>query len=128
MRDKPQHLWGAHGWRVGLVLLLACTHLVGGATLDVNRASPPDLQAFKGIGPAMGQRIQEARQQKPFQDWPDLMKRVKGMGAQKADALSSQGLTVNGLRYGEVGIPPARPWQPFEATPLVPNKPIGNKP
>jgi competence protein ComEA len=90
------------------------------ATVDINQASPLDLQAFKGIGPAMGQRILEARRQQGFHNWPDLMARVPGMGPHKADALSAQGLTVNGLRYGEVGDPPARPWQPFEALPLKP--------
>lgn len=76
----------------------------------------------------MEKRILDARQQQPFQNWSDLQNRVKGMGGQKADALSAQGLTVNGLRYGEVGTPAARPWQPFQARPLLPQPPGAQKP
>lgn len=88
------------------------------ASVDINRATALDLQAFKGIGPAVAARVLDARQQGAFKDWPDLMARVHGMGPHKADQLSAQGLTVNGLRYGEVGDPPARPWTPFQPRPL----------
>ena len=66
------------------------------ASVDINRATALDLQAFKGIGPAVAARVLDARQQGAFKDWPDLMARVHGMGPHKADQLSAQGLTVKG--------------------------------
>jgi competence protein ComEA len=34
------------------------------------------------------------RSLRPFADWPDLMRRVSGMGGVTAQKLSAQGLTV----------------------------------
>jgi competence protein ComEA len=50
------------------------------AQLDINRAALDELRQLPGIGPALAQRIVEAREQQPFQSVDDL-RRVRGIGA-----------------------------------------------
>jgi len=69
------------------------------ANVDVNTASAADLDALKGIGPALSERIIEARKQGAFKDWNDLIARVKGIGDKSAARFSAEGLTVGGASY-----------------------------
>lgn len=55
--------------------------------LDLNRATPADLQRLPGIGPALAQRIVEARErQGRFASAGDL-RRVPGIGEKKFEAI-----------------------------------------
>jgi len=69
------------------------------AAVEANKASPADLDGIKGVGPAMSQKIIDARKQGEFKSWDDFMARVKGVKAKKAESLSAGGLTVNGQPY-----------------------------
>ena len=84
------------------------------------RAPLPTSTALKGVGPAMSQRILDARKQSAFKDWPDLMSRVKGVKAKAATKLSAEGLTVNGQSFR------ATPPRPTEEAPR-PRKPRHTK-
>ena len=64
--------------------------------LDINQATEAELDSLRGLGPAFTRRVLAARSQQPFKDWPDLMRRVSGMGPRVARKLSDQGLTVQG--------------------------------
>lgn len=64
--------------------------------LDINQATEAELDSLRGLGPAFTRRVLAARSQQPFKDWPDLMRRVSGMGPRVARKLSEQGLTVQG--------------------------------
>ena len=64
--------------------------------LDINQATEAELDNLRGLGPAFTRRVLAARSQQPFKDWPDLMRRVSGMGPRVARKLSEQGLTVQG--------------------------------
>jgi len=66
------------------------------AAVDVNKATAAELDAIKGIGPTMSQRIIDERKKGNFKDWNDFITRVKGVGEATANKLSSDGLTVNG--------------------------------
>ena len=79
------------------------------AGVDVNLASQAELEAVSGIGPSMAEAILQERRRAAFRDWPDLMRRVKGVGAARATRLSSEGLTVNGARFDAPSVPPAAP-------------------
>ncbi len=79
------------------VLALAAAPLARAA--DVNSAGAAELEAVKGIGPAMSGKILAARQQGPFKGWPDLLERVSGLGPGNAARLSQNGLTVGGAAY-----------------------------
>jgi len=72
--------------------------LVAGAcaALEVNTAKEAELDSMRGLGPDSTARILKAREAGPFTDWPDLMRRVKGIKQATAQKLSSQGLTVSG--------------------------------
>ena len=78
------------------------------AAVDANKASDAELDALKGVGPAMSKRIIEARKQSEFKDWPDMMSRVKGLKEKAAAKLSAEGLTVNGQSFDGAG-PAAKP-------------------
>jgi len=78
-----------------LVFFILCICSTGWA-LDINQASEAELDGLRGLGPAFTRRVMAERDIRPFTDWPDLMRRVSGMGRVTAKKLASQGLTVSG--------------------------------
>lgn len=69
------------------------------AAIDVNKATPAELQALPGVGPALSDRIVAERQKAPFKNWSDMIERVRGVGAQSAARLSKGGLLVGSAEY-----------------------------
>ena len=67
--------------------------------LEINQANEAELDSIKGMGPAMTRKVLNARAEKPFINWKDLMSRVTGMGKNKAQQFSDQGVLVNGLAF-----------------------------
>lgn len=63
--------------------------------LDLNTASEADLDTLHGIGPAITQRLMQARAQAHFTDWADVRQRVKGIGPKLVASLVAQGVTVH---------------------------------
>ena len=82
-------------WVVGA---LVCAQLSVFA-LEINQANEAELDSIKGMGPAMTRKVLNARAEKPFINWKDLMSRVTGMGKNKAQHFSDQGVLVNGLAF-----------------------------
>ncbi len=78
---------------MGLCALLLC---VSSQALDINLATVAELDSLRGMGPALSAKVLQAREQRPFDSWRDVMKRVSGFGPAKAQQFSDQGLTVNG--------------------------------
>lgn len=75
------------------------------AAVDVNKASPADLDGLKGIGPAISSKIIDERKKGEFKDWNDFIERVKGIGPKNAVKFSAEGLTVSGASYkGEAAV------------------------
>ena len=68
-------------------------------TIDANQATEAQLDGLRGLGPATTRRILAARADHPFDGWPDLMARVRGIGPAVAARLSQQGLTVAGQAW-----------------------------
>ncbi|MBI2042512.1 MAG: helix-hairpin-helix domain-containing protein [Candidatus Nealsonbacteria bacterium] len=56
--------------------------------IDINTASPEELQAIKGVGPVIAQKIIDAR---PFSSIDDLIK-IKGIGEKKLADIKNEGL------------------------------------
>ena len=80
--------------------LLPALLLCGSAhALDIEHAREMDLDGLRGLGPATTRLILQAREQAPFRDWADLMRRVRGLGPHTAARLSAQGLRVQGQAY-----------------------------
>jgi competence protein ComEA len=77
---------------------LICAHLSVFA-LEINQASEAELDSIKGMVPAMTRKVLNARTEKPFINWKDLMSRVPGIGNAKAQQFSEQGVLVNGLSF-----------------------------
>ena len=81
------------------LFLIGCFASLPLWALDINQASEAELDNLRGVGPAFTRRILAQRDIQAFASWPDLMKRVSGMGVVVAKKLSDQGLTVNGKSY-----------------------------
>jgi competence protein ComEA len=77
------------------------------AAVDVNKATQAELEAIKGIGPAIAAKILDERKKSDFKDWPDMVARVKGIGQANAAKFSTEGLTVNGQTF-KAGVPAAK--------------------
>ena len=96
-----------------LAMLAAATAF---AAVEANKATSAELDGLKGVGPAMSQRIVDARKQGEFKSWDDFMARVKGVKEKTAEKLSTEGLTINGQAYKSAAAPaqaakPAKPAQ-----------------
>lgn len=66
------------------------------AQVDANKADQAALDGVKGIGPSISKKIIDERKKGgDFKDWPDLQKRVKGIGEKNSVKFSQAGLTVN---------------------------------
>lgn len=76
---------------------LACTLCM--AAVDVNKGSVAELDAVKGIGPALSKQLVQERNKSAFKDWGDLMGRIPGIKEKRAQRLSAAGLTVGGEPY-----------------------------
>jgi len=75
------------------------------AAVDVNRAWKSDLAAVASIGADTAQEIVAERRNRRFDNWIDLIRRVRGLGtAQTAVYASVCGLTVDGNSLA--GAPP----------------------
>jgi competence protein ComEA len=70
-----------------------------GTLIEVNSASRAQLESLAGLGPALVDRILQARQRAEFRDWQDLRQRVRGLGTATLLRLSEQGLRVAGQAY-----------------------------
>jgi competence protein ComEA len=113
------------------VLTVLCTTLAllagpGAIAADVNQAGAAELEAVKGIGPALSGKILAARQQGAFKSWADLVDRVSGLGTGNAARLSQNGLTVAGATYvpaAAAQAPAAKPAR--DAAPKKPAKAQG---
>jgi competence protein ComEA len=64
------------------------------AALDVNLANQAQLEAVRGVGPALAEKILEQRQRRAFADWADFVARVPGVGTRRATQLAAAGLTI----------------------------------
>ena len=102
------------GWMAWPALLqrlalwgLLCGFTGAALALEINLASEAELDSVRGMGPAMSRAILAERQVKPFADWSDLMRRVKGIRSTTAERFAAQGLTVNGQAWSAA--PAAKP-------------------
>ena len=82
-----------------LAIFLSLFAALAFAAVDVNKATPAELDAVKGIGPAIAGKITAERAKGNFKDWADFISRVSGVGDKSAAKLSEAGLTVNGASF-----------------------------
>ena len=109
--------------RTLLSSLALALSLGAAAATDVNQASTAELEAVKGIGPAMSAKITTARQQGPFKSWADLVDRVSGLGPGNASRLSQAGLTVAGAAYSAAADAPTQPARAAKAPAVAAARP-----
>jgi competence protein ComEA len=85
--------------RVLSALLALMVSVAFAAGVDANKATQAELEAVKGIGPAVAGKILDERKKGNFKDWNDLVERVKGIGEGNAAKFSAEGLTVAGSSF-----------------------------
>jgi len=90
-----------------LAFLAAMTVAVAFAAVDVNKATPAELDGIKGIGPAISSKIVDERKKGNFKSWEDFIERVKGVGEGNAAKFSAEGLTVGGAGFKGAAAAPA---------------------
>ena len=74
--------------------LLGGTFAGAAFALDANTATQAELEAIRGVGPALAARIVEARRARPFVDLGDLKARVRGIGDANLLRMREAGLAV----------------------------------
>lgn len=91
-----------------LAFFAAMTVAVAFAAVDVNQATPAQLDAIKGIGPTISGKIIDERKKGNFKSWDDFIQRVKGIGEGNAAKFSAEGLTVGGAGFKGAAAAPAK--------------------
>lgn len=67
----------------------------GGEGVFINEASFDELVKLPGIASASANQIIQERAIRKFDDWDDIIERVKGVGTSKVENLKSLGVRVN---------------------------------
>ena len=91
-----------------LAFFAAMTVAAAFAAIDVNKATPAELDGIKGIGPSISTKIVDERKKGNFKSWEDFIERVKGIGEGNAAKFSAEGLTVSGAGYKGAAAAPAK--------------------
>ena len=102
-----------------LAFFAAMTVAAAFAAVDVNKATPAELDGIKGIGPAISGKIVDERKKGNFKNWEDFIGRVKGIGEGNAAKFSAEGLTVGGAGYKGAAAAPAAKKDDKPAAPAV---------
>jgi competence protein ComEA len=98
-----------------VLALLALCAASAFAGVEINSADQATLESVKGIGTGLSDRILAERTKAPFNDWAELMRRVKGIRAASAAKLSAAGVTVNGAPYPDTANVSGAPINPASA-------------
>lgn len=67
----------------------------GGEGVFINEATFDELVKLPGVGSVTASLIIQEREIRKFNDWDDIIERVKGMGTGKVENLKSLGVRVN---------------------------------
>ena len=63
---------------------------------DFNTATRAEIEAVRGVGVVLTDRIIEQRKIKPFQSWQDAQKRVRGLGKRNVAGFRDADMRING--------------------------------
>ena len=86
--------------RLVAALIVWAAPSVMGATLtpavDLNQATRAEIEAVRGVGVELTDRLLQARAEGPFRDWQDLRRRVKGVGRRVLTGMSEARFHIKG--------------------------------
>jgi hypothetical protein len=74
-----------------VLLSIVCAHAA-----DFNTATRAEIEAVRGVGVVLTDRIIEQRKIKPFQTWQDAQKRVRGLGKRNVAGFRDADMRING--------------------------------
>jgi len=69
---------------------------LAGATQDLNQATRAEIEAVRGVGVELTERLLQARAQGHFVDWADLRRRVKGLSRRAMEGFAEAGFRIRG--------------------------------
>ena len=61
---------------------------------DLNQATRAEIEAVRGVGVELTERILKARAQEAFTDWADLRRRVKGVSRRALAGFQEGGFQI----------------------------------
>lgn len=62
--------------------------------MDLNQATRAEIEAVRGVGVELTDRLLAARERGPFQDWGEARKRVKGLGKRALMGFAEAGFHI----------------------------------
>jgi competence protein ComEA len=68
--------------------------VVSTTRMDLNQATRAEIEAVRGVGVELTQRLLAAREEEPFQDWGEARKRVKGLGKRALAGFAEAGFHI----------------------------------
>ncbi len=79
---------------------LASTPVVSAVTViaahDLNQATRAEIEAVRGVGVELTERLLQARAQGHFRDWAELRSRVKGVSRRALQGFAEAGFQIQG--------------------------------
>ncbi|MFZ9429326.1 MAG: ComEA family DNA-binding protein [Burkholderiaceae bacterium] len=74
-----------------------------GTMIDLNQATRAEIEAVRGVGVELAERVLSARAHGPFRDWQDARRRVKGLGKRAMAGLAEAQFHIAGEKASAPG-------------------------
>lgn len=81
---------------LGLLVGIAVSPANAQRTQDLNQATRAEIEAARGVGVELTERLLQARAHSHFQDWADLRRRVKGVSRRALEGFAEVGFQIRG--------------------------------
>lgn len=81
---------------LGLLVGIAVSPANAQRTQDLNQATRAEIEAARGVGVELTERLLQARALSHFQDWADLRRRVKGVSRRALEGFAEAGFQIRG--------------------------------
>lgn len=81
---------------LGLLVGIAVSPATAQRTQDLNQATRAEIEAARGVGVELTERLLQVRALSHFQDWADLRRRVKGVSRRALEGFAEVGFQIRG--------------------------------
>lgn len=86
----------ATAWAAGAAGAAGTAGTAAPPAVDLNQATRAEIEAVRGVGVELTDRLLHARLEGPFRDWPDLRRRVKGVSQRALAGLNEARFRIHG--------------------------------
>ena len=82
-------------WALGFIVAVGIApRAVSAGFQDLNQATRAEIEAVRGVGVELADRMLKAREQGPFTDWAELRRRVKGVSRRALTGFKEAGFHI----------------------------------